>query len=81
MENCNHDSHHIDCCVCWWKQAHGMEYENDTTLFMHKVAVLLKGISWKDYCMSVALGTAKDALVLYRYHEDFETLLKGYENA
>ena len=52
MENCNHDSHHNDCCVCWWKQANGMEYENDTTLFMHKMAVLLKGISWKDYCMS-----------------------------
>ena len=29
MENCNHDSHHNDCCVCWWKQANGMEYEND----------------------------------------------------
>ena len=63
MENCNHDSHHNDCCVCWWKQANGMEYENDTTMYIHKMMTMLSGKTWKDYCMNRALKEAKDAVI------------------
>ena len=63
MENCNHDSHHNDCCVCWWKQANGMEYENDTTMYMHKMMTMLSGKTWKDYCMNRSLKEAKDAVI------------------
>jgi len=63
MENCNHNSHHNDCCVCWWKQANGMEYENDTTMYMHKMMTMLSGKTWKDYCMNRALKEAKDAVI------------------
>ena len=63
MENCNHNSHHNDCCVCWWKQANGMEYENDTTMYMHKMMTILSGKTWKDYCMNRALKESKDAVI------------------
>ena len=61
MENCEHTTHHNDCCVCWFKQSYDRTYDGDIPLFMDKMAALLLGVSWKDYCMRKALGSAKDA--------------------
>ena len=61
MENCEHTTHHNDCCVCWFKQSYDSTYDGDIPLFMDKMAALLLGVSWKDYCMRKALGSAKDA--------------------
>ena len=61
MENCKHKKFHSDCGVCWHKESVGDYYGNDVILFMDKMAALLLGVSWKDYCMRKALGSAKDA--------------------
>ena len=72
MENCKHNTHHNDCCVCWFKQSNGTVYDGDVPLFMHKMAALLAGVTWHDYCMSKALGSAKDAV------EDYYPKFKDY---
>jgi len=60
MENCKHNTHHDDCCVCWHKQSHNQSYPNDVPLFMHKMAALLMNKDWRTYCLERALATAKD---------------------
>tara|TARA_R100000656_G_scaffold36246_2_gene30956 strand:- start:199 stop:528 length:330 start_codon:yes stop_codon:yes gene_type:complete len=65
MNNCKHETHHNDCCVCWWKQAHGKTYVDDIPLFMDKMVALLSGTTWYQYCMDKALGTAKEAVERY----------------
>tara|TARA_Y100000310_G_scaffold290887_1_gene318421 strand:+ start:273 stop:578 length:306 start_codon:yes stop_codon:yes gene_type:complete len=60
MENCEHDTHHDDCCVCWHKQGMNQSYPNDIPLFMHKMAALLMNKNWRTYCLEMALGAAKD---------------------
>ena len=60
MENCEHETHHDDCCVCWFKQSTGQSYPNDIPLFMHKMTVLLMNKDWHSYCLDKALGIAKD---------------------
>jgi len=59
MENCEHDTHHDDCCVCWHKQGMDQNYPNDAPLFMHKMAALLMNKDWRTYCLNKALGVAK----------------------
>ena len=66
MENCEHKTHHNDCCVCWFKQSNDTVYDGDIPLFMHKMTALLTGVTWHDYCMSKALGSAKDAFENYK---------------
>ena len=61
MENCEHNTHHNDCCVCWFKQAQGKAYPGDIPLFIHKIDTLLSGVTWHDYCMDRALSSAKSA--------------------
>jgi len=63
MENCEHNTHHNDCCVCWFKQSINQSYPNDITLFMHKMNALISGVSWMDYCMEKALNSAKGAFL------------------
>ena len=60
MENCEHDTHHDDCCVCWHKQGMNQSYPNDIPLFMHKMAALLMNKDWRTYCLEMALQAAKD---------------------
>ena len=60
MENCEHNTHHDDCCVCWHKQGMNQSYPNDIPLFMHKMAALLMNKDWRTYCLEMALGAAKD---------------------
>ena len=60
MENCEHETHHDDCCVCWHKQGMNQTYPNDIPLFMHKMAALLMNKDWRSYCLDKALGAAKD---------------------
>ena len=60
MKNCEHDTHHDDCCVCWHKQGMNQSYPNDIPLFMHKMAALLVNKDWHLYCLDKALGVAKD---------------------
>jgi len=69
MKNCKHKTHHNDCCVCWFKQSNDIVYDGDIPLFMHKMSALLTGVTWHDYCMSKALGVAKDAVE--NYYPDF----------
>tara|TARA_R110002020_G_scaffold98631_4_gene234624 strand:- start:467 stop:772 length:306 start_codon:yes stop_codon:yes gene_type:complete len=70
MNNCKHETHHKDCCVCWWKQAHGKTYVDDIPLFMDKMVALLSGTTWYQYCMDKALGTAKEAVDRYIDEKD-----------
>jgi len=59
MENCKHNKHHDDCCVCWFKQSNNQSYPNDIPLFMHKMSALLMNKDWRTYCLDKALGIAK----------------------
>jgi len=59
MENCKHNTHHDDCCVCWFKQSNNQSYPNDIPLFMHKMSALLMNKDWRTYCLDKALGVAK----------------------
>jgi len=59
MENCEHSTHHNDCCVCWFKQSNNQSYPNDVPLFMHKMDALLINKDWRTYCLERALATAK----------------------
>ena len=68
MENCEHETHHDDCCVCWHKQGMNQTYPGDIPLFMHKMAALLMNKDWRSYCLDKALGAAKDAFESRRDH-------------
>jgi len=74
MENCEHETHHDDCCVCWHKQSIGQSYPNDIPLFMHKMAALLMNKDWRSYCLDKALRVAKNAFETKR-----DYLLKDYK--
>ena len=60
MENCEHNTHHNDCCVCCHKQSSNQSYPGDMPLFMDKMAALLMNKDWRTYCLERALTAAKD---------------------
>ena len=60
MENCEHETFHRDCCVCWHKQGLANYYPNQVPLFMDKMAALLMNKDWRTYCLEMALQAAKD---------------------
>ena len=65
MENCEHETHHDDCCVCWFKQANNKPYDSDIPLFMDKMAAVWSNKDWHTYCMEKALDKAKEAVDEY----------------
>ena len=70
MKNCKHETHHDDCCVCWFKQSIDQSYSNDIPLFMHKISALLMNQDWHTYCNERALGSARS---------DFENMLARFK--
>jgi len=64
MKNCKHETHHDDCCVCWFKQSIDRSYSNDIPLFMHKISALLMNQDWHTYCNERALGSARSDFYL-----------------
>jgi len=60
LENCEHNTFHRDCCVCWHKQGLGDYYPNQVPLFIDKMAAILMNKDWRTYCLEMALQAAKD---------------------
>ena len=60
MKNCEHETFHTDCCLCWYKQSFNNNYPGQVPLFLDKMAALLMNKDWRTYCLDKALEAAKD---------------------